>query len=160
MIPSQSPYENTTSESLERRCFDPVRATSPTRMVPLGQVVDLLQVTHAPERVDEYRKAMERGQRFPPIAVVALGKQLIIADGHKRFAAYKTLPVQRILVEVWTMRRCLRDLVRQSLRQAKRGWRILLRTPRDSNARDETLQYVRSQFAHWRRIVSSLIGPN
>src|SRR3989442_5056784 len=151
MIPSQRASENTPSESLERRCFDSVRATSPTRMVPLSQVVDLLQVTHAPERVAEYRKAMEDGKRFPPIAVVALGTRLIIADGHKRFAAYKTLPVRRILVEVWTMRRCLQDLACQSLRQATRGWRILLRTGLDAGARAETFRYLRSQLAHWKR---------
>src|SRR2546422_10603444 len=141
MIPSHRAPENSTANLLlEESCFDPAQAKSRTRLVPLDKIMDLLQVTHAPELVAEYRKAMEDGNRFPPIAVVALGKRLIIADGHKRFAAYKTLPVRRILVEVWTMRTCLQDLARQSLRQAGRGWRILLRTRRDAGAREETLQ--------------------
>lgn len=160
MIPSHRAPENRTSEllSLEQRCFDPARATSLTRIVPLAQVVDLLQVTHAPDRVAEYRNAMKEGKQFPPIAVIPLAGRFIITDGHKRFAAYKTLQVGQIVVEIWTTRRCLRDLARQGLRQAHRGWCILSRTHLDAGARAETLKYLRSQVTHWKRIVASMLG--
>src|SRR5262245_49152445 len=99
------------------RCFDVARAAYPVRVLPPHRVVDLLPVSHAPERIAEYRLAMQRGERFPPIAVVRCGGRYLIADGHKRFSAYRQLTDADIAVEVWTWRRWLRDQAGQLVRK-------------------------------------------
>jgi hypothetical protein len=137
-------------------CFDPALATAPTRVVPVQAVIDLLHVTHAPERVGEYRRAMQRGERFPPIAVVPLAGRLVVADGHKRLTAYKGLPVREIVVEVWTIRRLLRDQWRQFRTKTAQQWRVLSRGPRDRDARREAVRLVRDTLRHWKRIGVSL----
>ena len=57
----------------------------------LGSVLDPLSISHAPERVEAYQEAMRLGSRFPPISIVRIGHRSVVADGHKRFAAYRTL---------------------------------------------------------------------
>ena len=89
-------------------CFNPALAAFPTRRVPIDRVVDLLPVSHAPERIDEYRRAMQRGERFPPIAVVRFAGRFC----RRRTQALQRLPPaagDEIVVEVWTRRRWLRD---------------------------------------------------
>ncbi len=144
-------------------CFDPALATAPTRVLPVGAVVDLLQVTHAPDRVGEYRHAMQRGERFPPIAVVPVAGRFVVADGHKRLTAYKGLPVTDIVVEVWTIRRLLRDQWRQFRAKTAQQWRVLSRSAVDPDARREAVRLFRDTVRHWKRIgvslASRLTGP-
>src|SRR5262249_17879356 len=107
--------------------FDPKLAKSPTRVLPLDQVIDLLSVTHAPERVEEYRQAMLRGDRFPPVSVVKLAGRYFVADGHKRLCAYKTLGGGELVVEVWSIPRWLGDQQRQLSNNLRRQVPALFR---------------------------------
>ena len=141
--------------SLLTRCFDPVLATAPTRVLPLDAVVDLLEVTHAPERIAEYRRAMQRGERFPPISVVRLGGRFLVADGHKRFSAYRSLPITEIVVEVWTLRRWRRDQWRQLRTKTVQQWRLLWRSPVDRAARRQAVRLFWDTVGHWRRFAMS-----
>ena len=85
--------------------FDASLAESLTRVLPLALVVDPLgPVPHAAACVESYRAAMARGDRFPPIAVVPWGRRYLVADGHKRLAAYHALGPSHVRVEVWTWR--------------------------------------------------------
>ncbi|HUI26407.1 MAG TPA: hypothetical protein VL403_10025 [Candidatus Kryptonia bacterium] len=136
--------------------FDSRLATAPIMTVPIDAVVDLLRVTHAPGRVQQYRDAMQQGERFPPIAVVSVGGRFFIADGHKRFCAYRSLPVDRIVVEVWTIRRLLRDLWRQFRKQTHRQWTLARRSLSDSGARAEARRLLADTARHWKRIFRSL----
>lgn len=138
------------------RCFDPALATAPTRVVAVAAVVDLLQVTHAPDRVCEYRCAMQRGERFPPIAVVPVAGRFVVADGHKRLTAYKALPVTEIVVEVWTIRRLLHDQWRQFRAKTAQQWWVLSRSAVDRGARREAVRLFRDTMRHWKRIGVSL----
>jgi len=137
-------------------CFDPALATSRTLVLPIHAVVDLLQVTHAPDRVREYRLAMQRGERFPPISVVRIAGCFFLADGHKRFTAYTALPVTEIVVEVWTIRRLLRDQWRQFRTKTAQQWRVLSRSAADRGARREAVRLFRDTMRHWKRIGVSL----
>lgn len=138
------------------QCFDPVLATAATRTVPINTVVDLLHVTHAPERIASYRVAMQRGDRFPPIAVVCIAGRFLIADGHKRFSAYRSLPVSEIVVEVWTLRRWLRDQGRQFLHKTRQQWRVLSRSIVDRRARPQAARLFWDTVGHWKRVGRSL----
>jgi ABC-type multidrug transport system fused ATPase/permease subunit len=139
-------------------CFDPALAAFPTRRVPIDAVVDLLHVSHAPERIAAYRRAMEGGQRFPPISVVQVAGRLLIADGHKRFSAYRSLGVTDIVVEVWTLRRWVRDQCGQFLRKSRQQWTLLWRSVHDRRARAQATRLFWDTIGHWRRVGLSLVG--
>jgi hypothetical protein len=138
------------------RCFDPALAEYPTRTVPLTAIVDPLAVTHAPERIAAYRDAMRAGDRFPPIAVLALGGRYVVVDGHKRFQAYRALPAADMLVEIWTVRRWLRDQWSQLRRKTRQQASVLARSVRDPNARREAARLAGDTLRHWRRVARSL----
>lgn len=133
--------------------FDPSLAAGPTRVLSLQHVVDLLRVTHAPDRVAEYRAAMIRGQRFPPIAVVRLGGRFVVADGHKRLSAYASAGRHDIVVEVWTLRRLLRDQARQVMGNARKNGAILRRSVTDPRG---AWRLLLTTLRHWRRVALSL----
>jgi hypothetical protein len=137
-------------------CFDAAAAEFPTRVVRIEEVVDLLAATHAPERIAAYRQAMAAGTRFPPIAVVRCGGRYLIADGHKRFSAYAQLSRAPLPVEVWPLRRWLRDQWLQLRRKSAQQARLLrggLRDPRDRRAARRLLW---DTLGHWQRIARSL----
>ena len=139
-------------------CFDPALAAFPTRRVPIDAVVDLLHVSHAPDQIAAYRRAMERGERFPPISVVRVAGRLLVADGHKRFSAYRSLAVTDIVVEVWTVRRWLRDQCGQLLRKSRQQWTLLARSMYDRGARAQAARLFWDTIGHWRRVGLSLVG--
>lgn len=135
--------------------FDPARAELRVRRVPVARVVDLLTVSHAPDRVEAYRAAMLAGERFPPIAVLAFAGRFWIADGHKRWSAYRELGATEVWVEVWTARRWLRDQLRQVAATGRRLGRalgLLAVRPR------EGLALLAAAPRHWWRVARSLAG--
>ena len=138
-------------------CFDPGLASYPTRWLPIQRVIDPLHVTHSPVRVEEYRRAMLDGHRFPPVSVLRAGPYFLIADGHKRFSAYRSFRRSDILVESWTLAKWLSDQGQQLDRDlrtwAKALWRSLYCRP----ARREVAQLARTRLAHYRRVCSSLM---
>src|SRR5262245_53290499 len=69
--------------------FDASLAEYPTRVLRCDEVVDLIPLSHAPDRIAQYRDEMRQGNRFPPISVIRLVGRYLVADGHKRFAAYR-----------------------------------------------------------------------
>jgi len=138
-------------------CFDAAAAEYPTRVVAIAAVTDLLSVPHAPEVVGRYREAMLAGERFPPVSVIRLGGRLLLADGHKRLRAYRTLGPETILVEVWTLARWLRDQRRQLRENARKNATILRRSFRDPAG---AARLLGTTAAHWRRVARSLLrGP-
>jgi hypothetical protein len=122
-------------------------------------VTDLLQVSHVPERIEQYREAMREGHRFPPISVVEVAGRLFIADGHKRFSAYKGLLVDEIVVEVWTTRRWLADQWRQFTGKTRQQWVLVTRSLVDRRARAQGVRLFWDSLGHWRRIALSVKGP-
>lgn len=137
-------------------CFDPARAEFPTRVLPLESVVDLLPLSHAPERIEQYRTAMQRGDRFPPIAVIRLLGRFLVADGHKRLSAYKALRDDSVVVEVWTLRRWLRDQWTQFTRKTGQQIAVARRIRRDPLARQDARRLALDTLGHWRRVARSL----
>lgn len=135
------------------RGFDPARAAHPTRELPVGEVVDLLERTHAAERICEYRDRMRAGDLFPPVSVVRFFGRWLVADGHKRFAAWRGLGAERIVVEVWPFRAWLADQAEQARRNARKNARILSRLFVDPR---ESARLAGSTAAHWRRVALSL----
>lgn len=138
-------------------CFDGALATSLTRILPIAAVVDPLPVTHLPERIAAYRRAMERGDRFPPIAVVRIVGRYWVADGHKRFSAYRSLTTTEILVEVWTTRRWLHDQWRQFRTKTRQQWHIISRSPTDAGARAQARRLFWDTLGHWQRICAAIV---
>jgi hypothetical protein len=135
-------------------CFDPVLATSRTLILPIDQIVDLLQVTHTPGRVAEYYEAMRRGDRFPPICVLRVGRRFLIADGHKRFSACRSLPGTDIVAQVWGVRRWLQDQWRQSVNNFRKNQtivRLSIHSPR------KAFRLLLTTLGHWRRVATSLL---
>ncbi len=141
-----------------RDCFDEALAEYPTRTLPIDQVIDLLQVSHLPERIEEYRGAMLRGDRFPPVSVVEIAGRFFVADGHKRFIAYTGLPVTEVVVEVWTTRRWLADQWRQFASKIGQMSLLATRSLVDSTARAQAVRLFWDTLGHWRRIALSLKG--
>jgi len=137
-------------------CFDPARAEFAICVLAVDRVVDLLTVSHAPERIDAYRDAMRRGDRFPPIAVVRVGRRFLIADGHKRFSAYQALGGDHIVVEVWPLRRWLRDQWGQLTRKTRQQASVVWRSRTDPRARREAIRLAHDTIGHWRRVGRSL----
>lgn len=136
--------------------FDRARASFPTRVVPTARVLDLLQVTHDPEGVLAYQKAMLAGARFPPIAVVHFAGRYIIADGHKRFSAFLALAADEIVVEVWPWRRVAGDLFRQATRWWRRLWHVTVGSSGGTAAHRETRRFLRDTAVHLGRMVRSV----
>ncbi len=136
-------------------CFDPERAELPVQRVPVALVVDPLVVPHAPERIASYREAMRAGVRFPPISVLPLGGRFFVADGHKRWSAFRALGADEVLVEVWTGQRWLRDQLRQVMgtgRRLGRAAALLVVRPR------EGVLLLAAAPLHWWRVARSLAG--
>ncbi len=138
-------------------CFDPGLASYPTRRLPIQRVIDLLHVTHSPERVEEYRKAMLDGHRFPPVSVLRVGPYFLITDGHKRFSAYRSLRRPHILVESWTVAKWLSDQGQQLDRDLRTWARALWRSLYSPPARREVVRLARTRLAHYRRVGCSLM---
>lgn len=136
--------------------FDAARASGPTMVVSLERVVDLLAAEpHAPERTAAYRAAMLCGEQFPPIAVVAWGARFLVADGHKRLAAYTTLGPQDIRVEVWSWGRWGRDQARQLKHNTRKNGQVLSLCLTDPRAAGTLFA---TTLRHWRRVARSLAG--
>jgi hypothetical protein len=133
--------------------FDAALATSPTALVPVARVLDLLPLSHAPERVEEYRRAMASGARFPPISVLRIGSTWVIADGHKRFAACSGLGAGTIVVEVWGAHRFLADQWRQARANARKNATILSACARDPR---QAGRLAATTWRHWRRVAACL----
>ena len=133
--------------------FDPTLAPGRVRRVPCASVIDLLRITHAPETIARYRKSMEQGHRFPPVSVLQVAGRLLLADGHKRLWACRSLGVEEISVEVWTLTRWLRDQGRQLANNARKNRRILVLSL--SNPR-EAAWTAFGTLQHWMRVVRSL----
>jgi hypothetical protein len=121
----------------------------------LSAVHDPLTVTHAADRIACYREQMLAGARFPPIAVIRLFGRHFVADGHKRLAAFRTLPsAQEIVVEVWPPSRWFADQYRQAVANARKNRRILaLSVTRPQEAG----RLAATTLLHWRRVVVSLL---
>ena len=138
-------------------CFDPGLASHPTRLLPIQKVIDLLHVTHSPVRVEEYRRAMLDGHRFPPVSVLRAGPYFLIADGHKRFSAYRSFRCTHILVESWTVAKWLSDQGQQLDRDLRTWAKALSRSLYYPPARREVVQLTRTRLAHYRRVGRSLM---
>jgi len=135
--------------------FDPALAASPTAVVALSRIVDPLGRTpHDPYRIEAYRNEMLAGTHFPPISVVTFGSRYLVADGHKRLAAYAALGRPDIRVELWSWGRWLRDQGRQARDNSGKNLRILRLSVSDPGA---ALRLLGSTLAHWRRVVGALI---
>lgn len=118
-----------------------------------SRIADLLTITHAEKRVTRYREAMLRGERFPPVSVVRLLGRWLLADGHKRLAAFRSLGVSEIVVEVWPWSRWFADQWRQARDNADKNRRIainLIRNPAES------VRLTTSTLRHWKRVAMSL----
>lgn len=136
-------------------CFDTRKASSPTRLVTVEDAVDPLSVTHAPERIAEYRAAMQRGDLFPPVAVVRVAGHYLLADGHKRFSAYRALGLPQLPVEVWTLRRWAADQGTQFARKTRQQITTFARACFDPAARPAARRLLLDTLGHWRRIALS-----
>ena len=139
------------------QCFDPALAHGRTQRLPVSSVIDVLAVSHAPERIAQYRRAMQCGERFPPISVVRLGGRFWVADGHKRFSAYTLLGGRDVVVEVWPVPRWLHDQWRQFRNKTRQQLTLLRRSLDDPTARRQLAQLARDTIGHWRRVRWSLI---
>ena len=137
-------------------CFNLELASAPTRLIPVRRVVDLLSVTHAPDRVEQYRHAMLTGDRFPPVSVLPLFGWFLLTDGHKRFTAYRLLEAREMPVEIWTIRQSIGHLARQTVREATQGFGIVTRLGRDPRAGTDLRKFLWSRVAHYRRLGRSL----
>lgn len=133
--------------------FDPALVRYPTRTLPLRQVIDLLDVTHAPERIEAYRQRMAAGDLFPPVSVIVIGSWVLVADGHKRLSAYRAIGRETVVVEVWPISRWFSNQGRQLLDNARKNARILRLLVTDPPA--ARLQAL-ATLGHWRRVAVSL----
>jgi len=118
--------------------------------------VDLLQVSHAPEVIDDFAEAMRVGKSFPPVSVIPFGRRYIVTDGHKRFSACRLLGLEEIEVEVWTLSRLLGDLGRQMIRHLQAVGTAALKVTRGREGRREALGFAATTVAHWKRTLVSL----
>ncbi len=130
--------------------------TSRRKIVPAAEVIDLLEVTHAPERIEEYRQAMQRGDRFPPIAVLRVAGRYFVADGHKRLSAMKALGADEVEIEIWSGRRWISDQFSQFRHKTGQQLSILGRMPFDHAARRQAYRLFWDTVGHWRRVIASI----
>lgn len=137
-------------------CFDPGRAEFPARVVPIQAVIDLLHIDNDPRHIEAYRRAMVAGERFPPISVLHIAGRYLIADGHKRFQAYRALAQPLIVVEVWSGGRWLRDQWAQFRHKSAQQARLLGGAWRDPLARAQLRRLAYDTIGHWRRVACSL----
>ena len=137
--------------------FDPSLANFRTWLVPTSSVVDLLTVSHAQERIEEFREAMIRGDSFPPISGIRLGRRIFVADGHKRFSAYRELGRSHLHVEIWPLRRWLLDQGRQLRKTGSRLVTALLEVSRGGVASREARDLFGGIVRHYKRIAASLL---
>lgn len=135
------------------RAFDAGLATHRVVLVSIDVPIDLLHVTHAHERIVEYATAMRAGSLFPPVSVVRLFGRLVVADGHKRFAAARACGLRELPVEIWPWHRWSRDQVEQAVRQARKHAEIVRLLPRRPQ---EAAALASSTFQHWWRVARSL----
>jgi hypothetical protein len=133
--------------------FDAKRAEYRCIALPCRRVIDLLPLSHAPDRVAGYREQMREGAQFPPISVIRLLKWYVIADGHKRFSAFRQLGHDGIVVEVWPLRRWLLDQWRQVCGNARKNARIVATSFSDPAA---AWRLLLTTLLHWRRVATSL----
>ena len=140
------------------RPFDTSFTPLETRAVPIHRIVDILHVTHAPDRIDEYRRAMLSGNRFPPISVIRMGRSFVITDGHKRFAACRAIGITTLDVELWTAGKLVADQIAQARRYSRLWWRTLSGLHRGRRARRQAWALVKSTLFHWWRVAVSLWG--
>jgi ATP-binding cassette, subfamily B, bacterial MsbA len=140
----------------EPDCFDPARADFPVIVVPVETVIDLLNQTHRPDRVAEFREAMNQGARFPPISVIRIGKRFIVTDGHKRLSACKQRGMPYVTVELWTVARWLADLRSQTVRKTSQVLVLAGRSTIDREARSAATRLFWDIVGHWKRIFTSL----
>jgi hypothetical protein len=143
------------SAAFPHDCFDSSAAELPTRVVPIGDVIDLLPIPHAPEVVERYREDMLAQRRFPPVSVLPVGRWLLLADGHKRLTAYRSLSPSTILVEVWTLRRWLADQWRQARDNARKNAEILRGSVRSPAS---AARLAGTTLEHWWRVARCLAG--
>ncbi len=136
--------------------FDRGKASFPVLVVPTAQVIDLLNQTHRPDKVAEYRDAMAAGAAFPPLAVIRLGRRFILTDGHKRFTACKQRQMNHVMVEVWTLRRWMADLREQSARKTRQVVRLGARSAVDADSRKASRRLFWDTVGHWQRIFRSI----
>ena len=133
--------------------FDPELACFRTVLLPCADVIDLLPLSHAPDRIATYREQMQRGARFPPVSVIRLAGRYLVADGHKRFSAYRQIGHRDIVVEVWPLRRWLLDQLRQARSNSRKNLRILATGVSDPA---EAWRLLLTTALHWRRVAMSL----
>jgi hypothetical protein len=134
--------------------FDATRARWPTRRVRVADIIDLLQVTHASDRIGDYAAAMRRGERLPPIAVFGRFGFWFVADGHKRLSAYRQFGQPWVLVECWPLGALLADLLRQAGKSWRRICAALAALPEDRQPAGLLLAHT---LAHWSRLGRSLV---
>jgi hypothetical protein len=132
------------------------------RTVSIDEVIDLLDppsappgLAHAPEIVERYRRAMDAGERFPPVSVVRMAGRLLLADGHKRLRAYRSFSPKTVAVEIWPLWRWAADQAEQLRRNFGKNARILRRGLRDPRG---AARLFGTTLAHWRRVALSLAG--
>jgi ATP-binding cassette, subfamily B, bacterial MsbA len=141
---------------LDPEGFDRREASFPVQIVPVGEVIDLLNQTHRPDKVAEFRAAMDAGVLFPPLAVVRFGRRYILTDGHKRLTACKQRQMSHVMVEVWTLRRWLADLRAQSRHKARQVARLGTRSAIDPASRKASRRLFWDTVGHWQRIFRSI----
>ncbi len=129
---------------------------SSIRRVNMAQMVDLLQVSHAPEMIQTYAEAMRAGESFPPISVIPFGRRYIVTDGHKRFGACRVLGLEEIEVEVWPLGRLVGDLGRQLIRHVRALGTAASNLTRGREGRRKAARFATVTVAHWKRTVVSL----
>jgi ATP-binding cassette, subfamily B, bacterial MsbA len=144
------------TEKSEVDCFDVSRAEGQTLETPIESVIDLLSATHAPEKIDEYREAMDRGATFPPIGVFKVGRVFVVTDGHKRLSACKQRGMVRVMVELWTVSRLLADLWDQTVRSTRRLVSSLVHTTHDPESRRRLHRLYWDTVLHWKRLFVTL----
>lgn len=135
--------------------FDSSLANSPTRTLPVARVIDPLPRSHVPERVEEYRRAMLQGDLFPPVSVIRFAGKFFLADGHKRFAAYRMFAPRHVTVEVWTHRRWVCDQAGQLVRNFRKNGAILRLA---FTNRREAARLLIATVGHWRRVALCLLA--